>query len=334
MVVGRTSSTITLSDIFSQFSEVQILRTVFPDINVIPCTISSPLREDTTPSFSIYLDDNKHIRYKDFGDSSVSGGLIDLLSAYWHCTFKQTLTNIGKLLVDNKQVTIKSKQIKMFSRKEANSLSKLQVVVRPWRDYDYKYWLSYGITKKWLKYAEIYPISYKIITKKDAINGKGHKYVFPADKYAYCFVNRKEGNLSLKIYQPFNTKGYKWCSKADKSIIELWTKIPEYGDRLVLCSSMKDALCLSCNLNIPALALQGEGYSMSDTAINELKRRYKKIFICFDTDRAGIADGEKLSQHTGFINVVPNLGTEKDLSDYWKSLEDKTQFQQLKTLFN
>lgn len=333
MVVGKTSFTIALSDIFSQFSEVQILHTVFPEVNTLPCIISSPLRVDSTPSFSLYLDDNKHVRYKDFGDSS-SGGLIDLLSAYWHCTFKQTLTNIGKLLVDNKQVTLKSKQIKMLSRKEANLFSQLQVVIRPWKDYDYQYWASYGITKKWLKYAEIYPISYKIITKKDSVTNKNHKYVFPADKYAYCFVNRKEGNLSLKIYQPFNTKGYKWYSKADKSIIELWTKIPEYGDTLVLCSSMKDALCLSCNLNIPTLALQGEGYSMSDTAIIELKRRYKKIFICFDSDNAGITDAEKLAQQTGFTKVIPNLGTEKDFSDYWKSLKDKSQFQQLKTLFN
>lgn len=119
----------------------------------------------------------------------------------------------------------------------------------------------------------------------------------------------------------------------DKSTIGLWTKIPKYGDKVIICSSIKDALCVSCNLHIPAICLQGEGYDMSDTAINELKRRYTRVFICFDTDQAGLEDGKKLAERTGFVNIVPDFGKEKDFSDYYKSLEDKKQFQKLKELF-
>ena len=120
----------------------------------------------------------------------------------------------------------------------------------------------------------------------------------------------------------------------DGSVVGLWTKIPEYGDRVVICSSLKDALCLSCQLHIPTLCLQGEGYGMSDTAVSELKRRYKQVFICFDTDAPGKADGESLAKRTGFKNVVPDLGDEKDLSDYYKSLKDKQQFKELEKLFH
>ena len=120
----------------------------------------------------------------------------------------------------------------------------------------------------------------------------------------------------------------------DASVISLWTKVPEYGDRIIICSSLKDALCISCNLHIPAIAPQGEGYSMSDTAVNELKRRFKKVFISFDTDVAGLLDGQNLSQKTGFINIVPDLGDSKDYSDYWKSLENKEDFKKLETLFH
>jgi hypothetical protein len=218
-------------------------------------------------------------------------------------------------------------------------LSKLEVKVRPWRSYDYEYWNSYGIEPKWLKYAEVYPISHKIITKKELSAGENsaptqRRYIFPADKYAYCFVERKEGNLSLKVYQPFNTTGFKWCSKMDSSVISLWTKIPEYGDRVVICSSLKDALCLSCQLHIPAIAPQGEGYNLSETAVNELKRRYKKVFICFDKDAPGIKDAKSLSEKTGFPFIVPDLGTEKDISDYFKSLKNKEDFKHLETLFH
>jgi hypothetical protein len=119
----------------------------------------------------------------------------------------------------------------------------------------------------------------------------------------------------------------------DSSVVGLWTKIPEYGDRVVLCSSMKDALCLACQCHIPTLCLQGEGYNMSDTAINELKRRYKKVFICYDTDVAGLLDSENLAIKTGFKNVIPDLGNSKDLSDYYKSLDNKEDFKKLESLF-
>ena len=334
MVVGKTSSSISKTEIFNKFSETEVLCTVFPEITEIPCLICSPLRTDSNPSFSIYMDNNNHIRFKDHGNTGIQGGLIDLLCKYWNCTFNQCIDKICTLMIKESDITIKPKQIRTFTRKESDTLSKLQVTIRPWRDYDYEYWKSYGITRQWLKYAEIYPISYKIITKKDSLTDKSKKYVFPTDKYAYCFVERKEGKLQLKVYQPFNKNGFKWCSKMDASVIGLWTKIPEYGDRVIICSSLKDALVISCQLHIPTLCLQGEGYNISDTAIKELKRRYKKIFISFDTDEAGKMDGKKLAERTGFTNVIPDLGTEKDFSDYYRSLKDKEKFKQLQVLFN
>ena len=131
----------------------------------------------------------------------------------------------------------------------------------------------------------------------------------------------------MKIYQPFNNKGFKWANCHDKTVISLWTKIPKVGERVCICASLKDALCLWANTGVPALALQGEGYPISNTAINELKRRYNKIYILFDNDKAGLEDGKKLAEETGFINVVlPTEYGEKDVSDYYKSLQNKESF--------
>ena len=336
MVIGKTSSSISKTEIFTKFSETQVLSKVFPEITSIPCRISSPFRVDNHPSFSIFMGDNDHIYYKDFGDSSEKGSLLDLLCKHWNCTFNQCLDKICNLMIDedNTDLTVKPKQIKTLTRKESNGLSKLEVKTRPWRDYDIEYWKNYGIEPQWLKYAEVYPISHKIITKKDPETNVSKKYIFSADKLAYCYVERKEEQLQLKIYQPYNKKGYKWCSKMDASVISLWTKVPEYGDRIVICSSLKDALCLSCQLHIPAIAPQGEGYNLSDTAVKELKRRYKKVFICFDIDEAGLKDGKLLAEKTGFSNIVPDLGKSKDISDYYKSLENKENFKRLETLFH
>ena len=335
MIVGKTASSISISELFEKYSEVEILTAVFPEITTIPCRISSPFRVDNNPSFSIYLDNNNHIRFKDFGESETKGGLLDLLCKKWNCSFNQVFDKILEVMKENgsSDVAIKPKQIKLMTRKESSELTKIQVAVRPWKDYDIAYWESYGITKPWLKYAEVYPTSHKIITKKDKDTGKISRFIFPAEKYCYTYVERKEGNLSLKIYQPYS-KNFKWCSRMDSSVISLWTKVPEYGDRIVICSSLKDALCLSANLNIPAIAPQGEGYNISKTAANELKRRYKRVFICFDTDKPGIQDAKKLSELTGFPYIVPDLGNSKDISDWYKSLENKEDFKQLEHYFN
>ena len=335
MIVGKTSTSISIPELFEKYSEVRILTTVFPEITSIPCKIQSPFRADNNPSFSIYLDNDKHIRFKDFGESETKGSLLDLLCKKWNCTFNQVFDKILEVMQkqEGSDVEFKMKQIKTLTRKECSEFTKIQVKVRSWKDYDLEYWNSYGISKEWLKYAEVYPISHKIIIKKDKETGKTKKYIFPADKLAYCYVERKENNLQIKIYQPLNTKGFKWCSCMDASVISLWTKVPEYGDRIIICSSLKDALCISANLHIPAIAPQGEGYNISETACKELKRRYKKVFISFDVDTTGKNDAKSLSEKTGFPFIVPDLKGQKDYSDFYKSLENKEEFQQLEKLF-
>ena len=320
MQVGKTSTSLSVPELFEKYSEIQILTAAFPEITAIPCRISSPFRVDKNPSFSIYLSEDKHIRFKDFGESETKGGLLDLLCRKWDCTFNQVFDKILELMSKQKgsDVEFKMKQIKTLTRKESSELTKIEVKVRPWQQYDLDYWESYGITKPWLIHSNVYPISHKIITKKDKETGKSKRYIFTTDKLAYVYCEYKNNKLSMKIYQPLNKKGFKWCSCMDASVISLWTKVPEYGDRIIIASSLKDALVLGCQLHIPAIAPQGEGYNLSDTAVAELKRRYKKVFICFDTDKAGREDAIKLSEKTGFINIVPDLGTEKDLSDAYK----------------
>ena len=200
----------------------------------------------------------------------------------------------------------------------------MECKVREWRKHDIEYWESYGISLEWLKYANVHPISHKIIIKK------GQRYVFGADKYAYAYAEFKDGKTTLKIYQPYNKQGFKWSNKHDRSVISLWTKIPPTGDRVCICSSLKDALCLWSNTGIPALAIQGEGYTISDTAVSELKRRFKNVYILLDNDEAGLKDAKILASKTRFTNIVlPNINGAKDVSDLYLSLQDKEKFRKI-----
>ncbi|MBQ9391998.1 MAG: toprim domain-containing protein [Lachnospiraceae bacterium] len=312
---GRSS--ISLEELHAKISDADIVSS-FLGIKKIPCLINSPFRKDNKPSLGIYTRDGVRVYWTDFATKE-RGSIFDLLGKMWGCSSDAVVNKIFSELDDtanNKNKSNNKVNCLMGSSSHctiSKSDSILECKVREWRGYDIEYWKSYGVSLQWLKYADVYPISHKIIIKD------GRRFVFSADKYAYVFVERKEGIITLKIYQPFNKNGYKWSNKHDKSVISLWTKIPESGERVAICSSLKDALCLWSNTGIPALAVQGEGYGISNTAINVLKSRFKSIFIIFDNDKAGLEDGEKLAKETGFINVVlPQFEGGKDLSDYFK----------------
>ena len=311
MAFGYGRTTALLAEIKSKIGDENIAKK-YLGITKIPCVIKSPLRVDNKPSFAIYQHDDGSIYYMDYATGE-KGSLYSLLCSLWHSSF---LNVISKIVggFDQQQIECSQQQLRKQTGKIiARNQVALQCKVREWQSYDIDYWKSYGISLQWLKYAEVYPISHKIVIKDDK------KYTFGADKYAYCFVERKEGKVTLKVYQPFNTKGFKWSNKHDRSVISLWTKVPEKGKRICICSSLKDALCLWANTGIPAISVQGEGYSMSETAINELKKRFEKIYVLFDNDEPGLKDGEKLSHETGFINVVlPPFKGGKDISDYYK----------------
>lgn len=298
-------------------------------ITQIPCVIQSPLRSDNRPSFGLYSPDGTHINYIDFGTKD-KGTTLTLLSKMWNTdtynTIKKINDEIGLISNSSGIITLNKSNNRVVVRKSINT--DLKCKIREWKDYDIKYWESYGISLKWLKLAEVYPISHKIIVKNN------HSYVFKADKYAYAYVEHKEGKVTLKIYQPFNKK-YKWSNKHDKSVISLWTKVPEYGDKLCICSSLKDALCLWANTGIPSLSIQGEGYSMSKTAIDELKRRYKKVYILLDNDITGLLDGVKLAEETGFTNIIlPQFEGGKDISDLMKAKGKEAFLKIILPLFN
>lgn len=292
-------------------------------VKSIPCLIASPLRQDRKPSFSLFSNNGEEVGFIDYSTRE-HGSIIDLLMRMWNCNFIEAKKRIANDMGDAKlNISIGKGSYASRIPVRTSSGIDLQCRVREWRDYDIEYWNSYGISLEWLKYADVYPISHKIVIKDDI------SYAFGADKYAYAYVEFKEERTTIKIYQPFNTKGFKWANRHDRSVISLWTKVPSKGERVCICSSLKDALCLWANTGIPALAIQGEGYGMSNTAVSELKKRFKKVYICLDNDEPGKKDAVHLASKTGFTNVVlPQFEGGKDISDLYKVLQNKQKFKQ------
>lgn len=311
--IGFSSSII--DDVLTKIPETAILAYYF-NITELPNLIQAPYRPDKNPSLGLYLTDKGKVMFKDFATGD-NGGIIDLLMKVWNSDFKHTISRIEK---DCPVLTTFTKKL---SKNSPNNLchksdSDINVKFREWKPYDIDYWETYGVSLEWLKFGDVYPISRIFYTS----NGKTVDY--PADKYAYAYIERKEGNITMKIYQPLSNIR-KWINKHDSSVWDLWSKLPPYGDKLIITSSRKDALCIWENTGIPSVSLQGEGYIPKEHVVQELKNRFKDVYVLYDNDfksdvNHGRKFGRELAEKFNLIQIeIPDSYKSKDTSDLCKN---------------
>lgn len=314
MAFRRCNRSVGLDVLLGKTSEFDIMR-FYLNIDVLPALINSPLRQDRNASVSIFSPDGVKVFYKDFGTGE-HGSIFDLLGRMWNRTFSETITKIWDDIDKVKHNRINLNRTRRGVIHKSNSI--LEVRTRQWFDYDMEYWNSYGISKKWLEFGDVYPISHILITRDNITK------IIPAEKLAYVYVERKDGKVSLKVYQP-KSQRLKWLSKHDSSVWDLWSRLPDRGDTLFITSSRKDALCLWENTGIPSVSLQGEGYVPKEKVINQLKQRFGRVIIFFDNDydkdeNHGHIYASRLSGMFDLDMVeIPSEYKSKDPSDLFKN---------------
>lgn len=319
MAFRRCNRSVGLDVLLGKTSEFDIMR-FYLNIDVLPALINSPLRQDRNASVSIFSPDGVKVFYKDFGTGE-HGSIFDLLGRMWNRTFSETITKIWDDIDRVKHNRINLNRTRKGVIHKSNSI--LEVRTRQWFDYDMEYWNSYGISREWLEFGDVYPISHILITRDNITK------VIPAEKLAYVYVERKDGKVSLKVYQP-KSQRLKWLSKHDSSVWDLWSRLPDRGDTLFITSSRKDALCLWENTGIPSVSLQGEGYVPKEKVINQLKQRFGRVIIFFDNDydkdeNHGHIYASRLSGMFDLDMVeIPSEYKSKDPSDLFKNHGAKT----------
>lgn len=314
MAFRRCNRSVGLDVLLGKTSEFDIMR-FYLNIDVLPALINSPLRQDRNASVSIFSPDGVKVFYKDFGTGE-HGSIFDLLGRMWNRTFSETITKIWDDIDKVKYNRINLNRTRRGVIHKSNSI--LEVRTRQWFDYDMEYWNSYGISRKWLEFGDVYPISHILITRDNITK------IIPAEKLAYVYVERKDGKVSLKVYQP-KSQRLKWLSKNDSSVWDLWSRLPDRGDTLFITSSRKDALCLWENTGIPSVSLQGEGYVPKEKVINQLKQRFGRVIIFFDNDYDKDENHGHIyaSRLSGMFDLdmieIPSEYKSKDPSDLFKN---------------
>lgn len=314
MSFSSKQTLITLADVLAKTSEEGVLAK-YLSITKLPCAINSPLRQDSKPSFGIYYDGNNKIKWKDFATGEC-GNLWSLLSKMWGIPFDKVLLRVYNDSIENNKITCN----KLHKSAKKHTQSVIQCKIREWKQHDLDYWETYGISKKWLMFGEVYPISHIFFTKN------GVTYTFPADKYAYVYIERKDNKATLKIYQPLvKDKSKKWYNSNNSSVWDLWTKLPKTGDKLIITSSRKDALSIWENTGIPSVSMQAESVLPKPQVIQELKDRFSKVYILYDNDftnpdNPGRNLGKRLSEMYNLIQIeIPDKYKSKDSSDLVKN---------------
>ena len=308
------------TDVFKLLNEADIFSYYIPNI-VLNGRFPSPLGEkDNNPSFSVFWSYRKHkFIFKDFR-YGYTGDVIDFVRYYFGylnndkaCMRIMNDFDIPGFRIDSdidKSTMVTHDKIISLPRKRTSI--KIKVTVRDWEKYDLDYWGKYGITKKWLEYGRIYPISFYYL------NGSIRK----ADKYAYAYIEQKDGKITYKIYQPFNKAGAKWRSDNNSSVWELWDLLPDKHDCLIITKSRKDALSIMSISGIPATALQAEGTIPKPHVVNQLKERFKNIFLFYDNDydaseNWGQNYSKKLSDKFKLPSIyIPDEYESKDYTDF------------------
>ena len=320
--LNKEKQLISKSEILKYFNELEIFQYYIDDEVMLGKLILSPLRRENKASFGFFVGEGNEICFNDF--KLGKGDFIQFLRLRDGLTYFEALSKVANDFnlqddyickiypkTDNKP---KVRIIKddMLSKYTGYYLGKK---AREWQSHDVLFWKQFGIGKKTLEFFNVQPINYIFIGNN----------CFPADKYAYCFIEMKDGIETYKIYQPFS-ENYKWINNHNNSVWQGWTQLPKFGDSLIITKSLKDVMSLYEVAKLPAIAMQSENVLPKKHVFQQLKSRFKDIELLYDNDfdkdpNWGRVFADRFAKEFGLVDsFIPDKYKSKDFSDLVKHM--------------
>lgn len=279
----------------------------------------SPFREDRNPSANIYESGGKWY-YKDLGN----GDLLDCFEFVQKkegCGFKEAL----ELIVRNLSLTVSSS----LSIKK----SSFKVEKKEFSDSELKYWNEYGINKETLNQFKV--SSVKSYSGK---NKEEKDYTFTSTNENPVFAYEVSDNCH-KIYKPLDKFRFQWIGNKPSEYVFGLTQLPEKGDYVLITGGEKDVLSLVSH-GFPAICFNSENTAPPASIIEEVKKRFQKVIVLYDADKAGKEGASKIAEAFQLEKIsLPDemitKGWGKDISDYFRIQHNEFEIDiQLSELFN
>lgn len=338
---------LTAEEILLRVSEEDIFKMVIGKDIIVDKDVRylAPYRNDSNPSCYFEYYDGR-LFFIDFADVyKKPKDCFMVISRIYNISYQKSLEYINSkfhLGLGNSSDSIKE-IIENVPTVEVNKEIKRRKTItylpREFNSKDATFWGQYQISKQQLIDDGVIPLElFRAYSRKD------EPYVVRPFDIMYAYTGFEEGRV--KIYRPYGDKSSKWitnCSQDDIGCIE---SLPWTGDTLVISKSYKDCRVLR-NQELCSVWFQNEGMIPNNTTLKTLCNRFKNIYVWFDNDQAGLANGKFVSEHlssiTGkkvkFIFLPPKLLRDyniKDPSDMISKLGQKelTDFIKLKNLNN
>lgn len=323
MNINLNKELVTKQELLKKIKDVDIYRFYIGEEIILKDRIKSPLRDDNNPSFGFFVGQDGEICFNDF----VLGGgdCIRFVELMFGLSYFEALSKITTdfNLEDSFHIKQMVKTDNNYDSSKYNSRGKLISKVnnfslgkkrRDWTASDYAYWLQYGIPEETLLKYNVEPNRYIFVNNNPLLS----------DKFSYTFIERKDNSETYKIYQPFN-ENYKWLNNHNDSIWQGWEQLPDKGEVLIITKSLKDVMTIDALTGIPTVALQSESVKPKEHIIEELKSRFKIIYLLYDNDfdkevNWGRKLGGELADSFNLIQVeIEDKYKSKDISDLVKN---------------
>ena len=254
---------------------------------------------ERTPSMWVFVDKGQY-KFKDFSTGK-GGNRIDLIKELFGMNYSQAVFKIGQDY--NKFITEKGEYSQSTIKPEAKYKVD-SVKIRDWNIYDKRFWLQFNIGEDILNKYNVKPLEYYHMVKED-------NKITIQQPYIYGYFSKNE---VYKIYQPRNKK-FKFIKV--KPHLQGLDQLEYKQPYLVICSSLKDAMCLKqFGYNIEVIAPDSENTIIKPYIIENLKKKYKKVVTLFDNDAAGHAAVNKYLLHFKIKGTW--LDSSKDIADLVK----------------
>jgi hypothetical protein len=264
--------------------------------------LCSPLREDKSPSFCVYVhkNDNK-LMWRDYSTGE-GGDVFKFIQRKLNLSSREEAYRA----ISHDFFMNKTYPPPKLPAKPKHVVKEINVARKAFTKRDIEYWQQYGISEQTLKDYNVSAL------KTFFVNGLNQYVAKPGD---LMFGWKVYG--AFKIYRPTEAKEEKWRSSLSAYDLQGFEQLDADGDVLIITKALKDVMLLR-ELGYNAIAPPSETSGVPEVIMNNLKNRFTDIVVLFDNDAAGKKGSKKIALEYGLKEVTTPEGESKDISDYYK----------------
>lgn len=208
---------------------------------------------------------------------------------------------------------------KIIRNKEPKQYKDIKCKIQSFTNTDIKYLKSFGITYKNCKDFKVYSIKQYWLDGEIRYN---YNEFNPCIGYYY--------NKKWKLYF-YKATEYRFLTNIPHTELQGYDELDWIGNICIITKSMKDVIVWK-NLGFSAVAPHSEGLGEWKIKIPLLQKRFKRIILNFDNDKAGRAAIEEVLKEFNLeIFLVPE---EKDISGFYRKFGLEKTKQLTKQLIN